>query len=200
MPQTRERLQQKSRTREAVLAGARALISRGEAVTVAAAAAEVGVSKATAYRYFSDPNTLAAEAGLALDVRSYEAIVAQAPTLRDRLMAICLEMFDLPLGHEIDFRRFLARNLDASGQGDRRQVPPRGARRMAMYQQALDEAPHDLAGEEQARLVRALSLATGVEAMISLLDVAQASREEARATVREVAEAILDKYLPTQKP
>ncbi|NDW03555.1 TetR family transcriptional regulator [Jiella pacifica] len=200
MSLSHERLQQKSRTREAVLAGARALIARGEAVTVAAAAAEVGVSKATAYRYFSDPNTLAAEAGLALDVRPYEAIVVHSSKLREKLLAIGLEMFDLALGHEAEFRRFLARNLDASGQNDRRQAPPRGARRTAMYRRALDETPHDLTEEEQARLVRALSVATGVEAMISLLDVAQASREEARATVQEVAEAILDKYLPTKKP
>lgn len=187
------RAAQRARTREALLAAARALVARGELATVAAAAAEAGISKATAYRYFSDPAEMAAEAGLAVAVKGYEEVVRGAPDLRARLVAINLYFFDLACDHEDAFRQFLARNLEASlarpAAGRRR-----GARRMAMYARALEE---DGAVPQAARepLMRALAVATGAEAMIALLDVAGAPREAARDVAAELAEAILDRHL-----
>ena len=61
---TRPRTAQKARTREALLDATRSLIADGIPVTVQRAADEAGISKATAYRYFSDPSLLVAEAGL----------------------------------------------------------------------------------------------------------------------------------------
>lgn len=180
----------RSRTREAILAGARALMARGEAVTVAAAAAEQGISRATAYRYFSDPQVLASEAGLAVEVLPYETIVAGAEGPRARILAISLYIFDLSVAHEAAFRQFLARNLDAwvaEGPRDRR-----GARRVEMFRRALDDA--GLAPADRKRLVTALTAATGTEAMIALYDIAQVDPGPARAAVAEIAEALLDRY------
>ncbi|MBC2857861.1 TetR family transcriptional regulator [Stappia sp. 28M-7] len=192
---TRERTSQKNRTREAILAGARALIERGEAVTVTAAAAESGISKATAYRYFSDPAVLAAEAGLAVEVRDYAEIVQGCDTPRAKVLAVSLYMFDLALAHEAAFRQFLARNLDcwlAEGGGE---ATRRGARRVAMYRQALSEVRPALPADRLAVLVGALSAATGTEAMIALDDVARLSPDMARQAVRETTEALLDRFL-----
>ena len=76
------RTAQKNRTRKAILDGARTLLAEGQQVTVAAAAEKHGISKATAYRYFSDPAVLVAEAGLDISVRSYEEITRDAADLR----------------------------------------------------------------------------------------------------------------------
>lgn len=180
----------RSRTREAILAGARALMARGEPVTVAAAAAEQGISRATAYRYFSDPQVLASEAGLAVEMSDYASVVKGAAGPRARTLAVSLYIFDLSLAHEAAFRQFLARNLDAwlaEGPRDRR-----GARRVEMFRRALAGAGLDPARE--ARLVAALTAATGSEAMIALIDVARVDPDVARETVGEIAEALLDRY------
>ncbi|SFI88719.1 TetR family transcriptional regulator [Albimonas pacifica] len=190
---TPARAAQKARTRKALLAGARALTARGEEVTVAAAAAEAGISKATAYRYFSDPAALAAEAGLDVAVASYEEVTAQARDLRGRLAAISLYFYELACDHEPAFRQFLARNLDASLTPARERTR-RGARRVAMYERALAEdgtTPRPL----RDRLVRELSMATGAEAMIALFDIVGASREEGREAVLGVVEAVCDRRL-----
>ena len=180
----------KQRTREAILSGARALIARGEPVTVAAAAAEEGVSRATAYRYFSDPQVLASEAGLAVEVLPYETVIQGASAPRARTLAVSRYIFDLSVAHEAAFRQFLARNLDAwlaQGPGDRR-----GARRVDMFRNALDGA--GLTKDQEGRLVTALTAATGSEAMIALHDIAKVDTETARAAVLDIAEALLDRY------
>ena len=187
----RERLEQKRRTREAILGGARALMERGAAVTVAGAAKEAGVSKATAYRYFTDPATLTAEAGLAARVASYEEITAGAEGPRARLLAIALYFFDYPCAHEAAFRQFLARFLDAwiadPGSAER------GTRRGAMFARALAE-DGSLPEPARAPLVHALTLVTGAEAMIALYDAAKLDPATARATVAETAAALIDHH------
>jgi len=196
------RAAQKARTRKALLAAARALVARGEEATVTAAAAEAGISKATAYRYFSDPAALAAEAGLDVAVASYEEITARAPDLRGRLAAISVYFYELACDHEPAFRRFLARNLDASvspaGAGARAHVR-RGARRVAMYERALAE-DGTVPRPTRDRLVRELAMATGAEAMIALFDIAGASREEGREAVLGVVEAVCDRRLGPSPP
>lgn len=189
-----ERHAQKSRTREAILAAARDLVGGGATVTLQAVAERAGVSRATAYRYFSDPSVLAAEAGLALEVERYETIVADCATVQDRLLAISVYFFDLAVAHEAGFRQFLARWLDAWDPETKR--VSRGARRVAMFERALDEGGATLPDSERGALVSGLAMTTGTEAMIALLDVAGADRATARATVRDLAAMIIDKHLP----
>ncbi|MGI3185643.1 TetR/AcrR family transcriptional regulator [Nioella aestuarii] len=189
---------QKARTRRAILDGARQLLREGEPITVAAAAARHGVSKATAYRYFSDPDILVSEAMLDIEVKPYEEIANGAEDLRARLIAINLYFLDLALAHEAGFRQFLGRTLTVSAtdaKGMRR-----GARRISMYRQALSQDDGGVPVARQEKLIRALSLATGIEAMTALLDVAGAEPEEARDAVKTVTQAIVDRFLgPTEK-
>jgi AcrR family transcriptional regulator len=194
-----ERRDQKNRTREAILAGARALIERGETVTVTAAAAQSGVSKATAYRYFSDPKVLAAESGLAVTVSPYEEVIAGADTTKAKVLAISLYFIDLAIGNEAAFRHFLARNLDAWQASGTARPPSRGARRVLFFEKALEDERSRLTPARFDALVRALSAATGAEAMIALFDVSHTSPENARATVVEVAESLVDRFLGTQQ-
>lgn len=195
MSQQSGRAAQKERTRKAILDGARALLGEGKPVTVAAAAEKHNISKATAYRYFSDPALLVAEAGLDISVAPYEAIVADTPDVREKLKAISLYFFDLAIDNEAGFRQFVGMTL-AAWKPDGTQNPARrGARRILMYEQALAADDLGLTGQEQKKLIRALATATGTEAMIALLDIANVDHATARETVAEIADALLDRYL-----
>ncbi len=198
MSESSERRGQKDRTRESILAGARALIAMGKPVTVTTAAMESGVSKATAYRYFSDPQVLAAEAGLAVEVGAYEDIIFGAETSREKALAVSLYFLDLAIEHEPAFRHFLARHLDAwqSSSGDEK--PSRGARRVRMFERALEDERQRLSPQRFDALVRALSISTGTEAMIALFDIVKTNAEIARVTVADVARSLLDTYLGTE--
>ena len=186
---------QKERTRKAILDGARTLLTEGKPVTVAAAAEKHNISKATAYRYFSDPALLVAEAGLDISVASYDEIVADGPGVREKLKAISLYFFDLAIDNEAGFRQFVGMTLAAWNPDGTQSPVRRGARRILMYERALASDDLGLTGPEQEKLIHALSTATGTEAMIALLDVANVNHATARETVSEIADALLDRYL-----
>ena len=190
MSDTAERTNQKQRTRDAILDGARQLMSRGEPVTVSAAAAKHRISRATAYRYFSDPQALALEAGLATLVPPYDEVVAGTCDLRSRLSAITAEMIRLTLENEAAFRQYLSHAVTATeGTGSR------GARRVEYMKRALGECPHDLSAARQADLVASLSTVAGVEGLVALTDVAGRDRAAAARLLGEVVDAILTRYL-----
>ncbi|MDH2327984.1 TetR/AcrR family transcriptional regulator [Cereibacter sp. SYSU M97828] len=184
-----QREEQKTRTRRSLVEAARRLLGRGEPLTIASAARECGISKASAYRYYSDPALLAAEAGLEVKMAPYEEIVAGADTTRDRLVAICLYNFDLAIANEAAFRAYLSLNLQAPPSD----IPRRGARRIAAFLRALDA--EGLPPEQARRIAAALGTATGIEAMIALVDVAGCPAPKARGIVREMAEAICERML-----
>ncbi|MEQ8291356.1 MAG: TetR/AcrR family transcriptional regulator [Roseovarius sp.] len=193
MPQTKGRSAQRARTRQAILDGARKLLSEGKPVTVAAAAAETGISKATSYRYFSDADLLVAEAVLDIAVKPYEAVVSGAPDLRGKLKAICLYFLDLALENEPEFRQFLAASMRAWSAESRGAA--RGGRRVSMFHRALSEHDTGLSEDQNETLVCALSASTGMEALIALIDVAGASPAQAREVVGFMVDAMLDRVL-----
>lgn len=164
-------------------------------MTVASAAAANGVSKATSYRYFSDPSVLVAEAALDVGVKPYEDIVADAPDLGGKLTAICLYFLDLSLENEAGFRQFLAAAMTEWASSST--ATARGGRRVKMFRRVLSEHDTGLSSEQSDTLVRALSAATGMEAMIALIDVAGATPQQARETVAFMAEAIVDRTFGT---
>jgi AcrR family transcriptional regulator len=189
-----ERTEQKRRRRDDLLNGARTLLQQGKAVTVTAAAREAGMSKATAYRYYSDPALLVAEAGLDFRAKSYEGMVEGCGTVRERLTAISLHFFDLALENETAFRTYLGLFLQASVL-EGAEAPERGARRVKAFRRALEEAEPPIGEDRVEQTAAALSVATGPEAMIALIDVARCSRHEARDLVEEIAHAMVDRFL-----
>lgn len=181
-----ERTRQKQRTRDAILDGARQLMARGEEVTIVAAAAEHGISKATAYRYFSDPQALTLEAGLATLVPPYEVMVEGTRDLASRLAAITWGMTDLTLQNETAFRQYLSSAVASKDETDRR-----GARRVAYMRRAFQDLPHGLSKQRQEELVALLCVATGIEAVIALLDVARVPRKDVPKLLETLAKMIL---------
>lgn len=193
MSKSKDRSAQRARTRQAILEGARKLLSEGKVVTVAAAAAENGVSKATSYRYFSDPDVLVAEAVLDIAVKPYEDIIGDATDVRGKLKAICLYFLDLALENEAGFRQFLAVAMRAWRAEDK--TTARGGRRVSMFRRALSEHETGLSDDQKEILVRGLSASTGMEALIALADVAGASPQEARDVVSFMVDAMLEQML-----
>lgn len=185
-----ERTSQKQRTREAMLDGARQLMARGEAVTIVGAAAVHGISRATAYRYFSDAQVLTLEAGLATLVPPYERMVAGTADLGARLLAICAGMMGLTIEHETAFRQYLAHAVVAEAAAGQR-----GARRVAYMQRALQEMPHTLSPPQQQDMIAQLCAVSGIEALVALVDVARVPRAEVPALAQAMARRILAQFL-----
>ena len=158
-------------------------------MTIPAVAEAAGISRATAYRYFSDVSVLAAEAGLDESTKSYEDIVLGCTDTQEKVRQVALFFFDQAIEHEAEFRMFLSRWLESWRlQGG---ASTRGGRRVAMFRSALERERERIGDAAFERLVRELSVATGTEAMIALLDVTGTDRETARATVAHMAEALV---------
>jgi AcrR family transcriptional regulator len=193
--QQRERLNQKLRTRAALLQAAREQVDAGKTPTVAEVADAARVSRATAYRYFPSQESLLVEVPLDIAAPSIEGLFGDdAPSdPEDRAALVQNALYDLVRDHEAEFRLFLRasllRALDQRGGPD----PFRGARRTALLDEALAPLTGELSAAEIERLRTALSMLVGVEAMIVLRDVLRLEHAEARAAgeraVRELVRA-----------
>ena len=190
------RTAQKRRTRQALLAAARTLIARGAPVSVAAAAAEAQISKATAYRYFADPETLTMEASLDAGFASPAEVIGDATDVRARVERVRAYLFAATTREARGFRLFLAKALEASARDDAPQL--RGARRLPMYELALAPVRPRLTAEAFATLVHALSGASGLEAWIALIDVCGLAPAEADRVNALTVDALLDRLLPRE--
>ena len=193
---TRERLNQKLRTRAALLSAARQIVERGRTPTVAEAADAALVSRATAYRYFPTQEALLVE--LPLDVASptVSSLFGNGapPDAEDRVALVQNALYDLARDNETAFRLFLRSSLMRSlSSGDRAADPFRGARRLDLLDAALAPLADELPAAEVARLRTALSMLVGVEPMVVLRDVLRLDHDEARSAgewaVRELVRA-----------
>jgi AcrR family transcriptional regulator len=194
------RQKQKARTRRDLLAAARTVMERGEAVTVAAAAAEAGISKATAYRYFADTDALVLEATLDANVATPEEVVGDALDVRERVLRVQRYFFQLTRDSETQFRLFLARALDSWVANKGKSSPQvRGGRRLPMYEFALAPVRKTMRPKDFEFLVLSLSAASGVESYIALKDVCRVDDKLADRIASSNIEAILDKLLPPHR-
>lgn len=192
------RTNQKGRTRQALLAAARRVMERGEPVTVAAAAIEAGVSKATAYRYFSASDTLTLEATLDARVATPEEIVGDAGDVRERVLRVQRYLFTLTRESETQFRLFLARALEAwVADGGRMSREIRGGRRLTMYEFALSPVRSCMTPRDFDFLVLSLSAASGMESYLALKDVCRVDDVMADRIAASNIGAILDRLLPS---
>jgi AcrR family transcriptional regulator len=182
-PKTRERLNQKLRTRALLLRAAHELVSQGRTPTVAAVADAAMVSRATAYRYFPNPEALLAEVPLDLAAPTVESLFGKgAPTdPEDRVALVQNALYDFSRDHESQLRLFLRASLkrslqDPDGTGD----PFRGARRVALLDEALAPLQDELTTEELEQLKTGLAMLVGGESLIVLRDILRLDHDEGR--------------------
>jgi AcrR family transcriptional regulator len=202
---TRERLAQKLRTRGALLAAARDLVTEGKAPTVAEVADAATVSRATAYRYFPTKDALLVELPLDIAAPTVGSLFGRDDAPQDpeeRVALVQNVLYDLARDHEVEFRLFLRNSLLRSlGESDGTGDPFRGARRSVLLDAALAPLADELSADKVEQLKTALSMLVGVESMVVLRDVLRLEHAEARAAgehaVREMVRAARRRDDPT---
>lgn len=187
---TSERINQKKRTRSELLRTARRLIEEGSSFSVADVADASGISRATAYRYFSKPEDILREAALdaiAENVHLPDEI-AKGGTVEQRLDEMVGQIFRMVAENESVFRAFLSAAVTSD------QIP-RSGRRLPWLAEALKPIEKRLSKPAYEDLLAGLSLLTGIEAIIVLRDVCAIDIDRAEKVVRWSAEAMLAKAL-----
>ncbi len=185
--ETHGRTGQKSRTRHALVAAAREMVSQGQTPTVDRAAAAASVSRATAYRYFPNHVSLLAAAHPETGARS---LLGEDPPAGPaaRLDIVIRAFTSLIVQTEAQQRTMLRLSLEP--QADLH-LPLRQGRAIGWITEALEPLRNQLTDEGLHRLVLAIRSATGVEALVWLTDMAGLSRDEAVELMRDSAMALL---------
>jgi AcrR family transcriptional regulator len=199
------RVNQKRRTRKAIVDAARVLMDRGETPTVAQAAEEALVSRTTAYRYFPTQESLLLELSVTVSVDEIETLLAQ-PHDGIAAEARLLQLVDA-------FNQFVVENeglmrtaqrhymdtwLAAERNGDGHDQQLRAGRRRQWMASVLEPLHGTIPDEEMQRLQTALCLVMGGEAVTTLRDVCQLGGDEAVEILHWAAEAMLAAALRNQ--
>jgi AcrR family transcriptional regulator len=183
------RTAQKMRTRKALVEAARALIATGATPTVEDAAAEAGISRTTAYRYFPNQRDLLVAAYPETELRSL--LGAHPPDdVTDRLDLVVRAYLDRTIEHEAASRAALRLSLEVDG-AHRENLHLRQGRVITWVKEALEPLSGRLSEEALTRLVYAIRAASGIEALVWLCDVAGLSRDEAKEVMLWSAHALL---------
>jgi AcrR family transcriptional regulator len=194
------RINQKRRTRAAVLEAAKHLLREGQMPSVAEAADAARVSRATAYRYFPTQEYLLSEAALESARTDINHLLERSAPSADpavRLDTLIQALQQVTLEQEAAFRTLLQLSLEAHATGGQKREATedrlRGGRRIDWIEKAL--APlGNLFEKDPAtfrRVVAALSLCMGIEALIVLQDVCGLEAKEAVEVSRWAAQVLL---------
>jgi AcrR family transcriptional regulator len=194
------RINQKRRTRAAILEAAKYLLREGQMPSVAEAADAARVSRATAYRYFPTQEYLLSEAALESARTDINHLLERAAPSNDpavRLDTLVQVLQQVTLEQEAAFRTLLQLSLETHSNGghnhEATQDRLRGGRRIGW----IEEAPAPLGNSFDTdpatfrRVVAALSLCVGIEALVVLQDVCGLEAAEAVHVSRWAAQALL---------
>jgi AcrR family transcriptional regulator len=190
------RANQKARTRTAISEAAQRLRRDGMTPTIAAAANEARVSRATAYRYFPTQEALLVElTDVSPGVVPVEEALEDLDTddVEMRLLRLLATFGPIVLAEEEHFRRALRVYQDTwlRGRRDGDDAPAvREGRRMRWLDDVL--APlGDLDEQRRHRLRAALALTLGIDSVVVMKDVCGLDDDEALAVLRWAALALL---------
>jgi len=195
------RVNQKRRTRTAVVAAAKELLAQGTTPTVAQAAEAALVSRTTAYRYFPTQESLLVEVSVNLDVGDLEELLAEpvdaegAPDrVREVISKFNRRVNDQPVQYRTAMRLYQDQWLDAAAKGDTDPLVREG-RRTRWLETSLAPLAGTVPKADLERLIHALSLTMGTEAMVVLRDVCHLGTEDALAVSDWVVQVLLDATL-----
>jgi len=184
-----ERVNQKRRTRTELLRAAREIVEKGGHPSIADVADLAGISRATAYRYFSTPDEIIREAVLdgVADIITIPPAKegADAAEVEKRLDKLVSDIFHMVVGNESIFRALLGSS--AVGQTQVR----RGARRIAWLKEAMAPLQGQMPPKQFQKLVNALSLMTGIESLVVMRDICELEPKEAEEVLRWAARTLL---------
>lgn len=191
------RTAQKQRTRNDLLAAARAIVAAGRTPTVEAAAEAASVSRTTAYRYFANQRALLAAVHPETEMPS---LLGDTPPqdAGERLQLVAADLVRRVLANENALRAML--RLSLADEPDGATLPLRRGRRIGWIADALAPLRGALPDAELRELTLAISAVLGVEVLVWLTDIARCSRAEAAAIMRASATMLLRAALAERGP
>ncbi|MBI5719097.1 MAG: TetR family transcriptional regulator [Burkholderiales bacterium] len=188
-------MNQKLRTRQALVDAADQLLAEGTSPTLADVALRAMVSTATAYRYFASADALVAEVMLDRDFPSVDQVLgATGSEPSARVLAVEQAVNDALLSHEGAMRMILRNAIERSLAEGAERVH-RVGRRQKLIAAALEPLADQLDPEALERLRHALALVIGPEAILAARDVCGLSPQEVRQVTRWAAEALVARAL-----
>ena len=192
------RTHQKARTRDELIAAARALVTQGGAVpTVEDAAAAASISRTTAYRYFPNQKALLIAAHPEIDAASFvPPDTGDDP--EDRLVAAVSAFIHMIIDTEQQQRTMLRLSLEPDTTP--RELPLRQGRAIGWFEDALSPLEPHLTAPGVHRLAVAIRSAVGIESLVWLVDVAGLTRDHATKTMEWSALALLRHALADGPP
>jgi AcrR family transcriptional regulator len=183
------RTQQKARTRNALIGAARELLAEGEMPNVERTADRAGISRATAFRYFSNQRALLVATYPQVEERSLLGADAPEDPIA-RLDAVTEELGRQVLEYEPELRTHLRLSLDpAPRQPD--ELPLRQGRAIGWIEDALRPIRDQMPEGDLRQLVLAIRATIGIEPLVWLTDVGGVSREQAVDIMRSSARSLL---------
>jgi AcrR family transcriptional regulator len=183
---------QRHRTRKALLEAASRLMAQGRQPSLEEAAGEALVSRATAYRYFTNVDSLLLEAALDVNMPDADTLLSGAPADDPiaRMERIDSGLQAMIAANEPQLRTMLAHSLQPGAATA--QMPRRQNRRTALIDAALAPVREQFTTAGYAKLRNALALVIGTEATVVCKDVLELSDREARQLRRWAIRALVD--------
>ncbi|MFD0578293.1 TetR/AcrR family transcriptional regulator [Dactylosporangium darangshiense] len=180
------RTRQKSRTRQALVEATRELLAEGITPQVDEAAERAAISRTTAYRYFPNQRSLlmAAHPQISPDTLLGDEAPGDVHQRLDAFMAAFSR-------YNFEWEPQLRASLRVSLEPQAGRTALRQGRAIGWIEDALRPLRDSHPGVDVRRLAVAIRSATGIEALIWLVDIAGQSRDEAAETVRGTAQALL---------
>ena len=188
------RVNQKSRTRAALVAATRELLAEGISPTMEAVAERAAVSRTTAYRYFPSTRALLLATYPHIGQRSLLG-ADPSPDPRARLAVVVDDHLTRIRTFEPEMRTVLRLSLEAGAAPAGPVLPMNRGMRIGWIEDALTPLRDRLPPAQLRRLVLGIGATLGIEAFVWLTDIAGLPREEAAAVIRANALALLDAAL-----
>jgi AcrR family transcriptional regulator len=192
---------QKQRTRQAIVDAAVELMDAGTTPTVAQAAEAALVSRTTAYRYFPTQESLLLEVALHANVDDLEALVAEpvdAEHAAERALDVLHRFNARVLAEEVRYRNAMRIYQElwfsATEGGDDAPVVREG-RRTRWFRTVLAPLREQAGDDAIDRLVLGLSVLAGMEAMTTLRDVCRLGPDDALDVTDWAARALVQATL-----
>ena len=187
----RGRERQRRRTRKAIVDAAVELLGRGGEPSVAEIAETADVSRRTVYLYFPTVEHLLAAAAVEAARGSVEPRFEAGGDAGERLEAL-VRAVQQGFAETEELGRTIIRLTVGAADGSRPPgTPRRGYRRVEWIERALEPIRDELPSERFERLVSALTLVIGWEAMIVLQDTRGLDHRQAEEICVSAARALL---------
>jgi AcrR family transcriptional regulator len=180
-----------------LLSEAVALVRRGRIPSVAEVAKSAGVSRATAYRYFPSRSKLVS-AVIAEALAPVRRAVPQQGDAKQRLHELVDRTYSRFKEYEPHMRAALQlalehQSLEAAGLLE--EEPFRRGQRTEILATTIAPLKSKLKPAAYQRLLKALAVVYGIEPMVILKDICNASDRETEAVVRWMMDALVDAAL-----